>query len=824
MAESQDRTISKLVRKRLSEESVYQFGRQAWHVVEPGKRFVPGWHIEAVCEHLEAVDRGEIKRLVITVPPRSSKSLFVSVLWPAWTWIRRPEYQWLSVTHTDKLATRDTRKMRTLVQSPWYQERWPMTFVKDENLKSSFINDSAGYRIGMAIGAGVTGWGGDGMILDDPMDRDQAFSEVQRQAVLVGYRQKVSNRLNDMTTGAIVAIAQRLHQADLMAYLIESGFDVLCIPMRYEKVHPVPTTTDWKDPRTVEGELMCPERFPEEGVADQELVLGPVGCNPGEAPVLMVDLSLKSIAEIKQGDFVVGFTRKERPDGRKGRLTLVRSEVLGITRRVAPVVKMALDSGEIIRCTRDHKWFTKTRGPDRPMYLPVMLGRSRLARVCPARLPVFGPEDERLAGWLSGFFDAEGTVSICHKASELYPASSSINIFQGAGRNLPLCQKLERALDHFGFDYTVREDQRKDNKTAACYGYRTYRIKTTRLACGQERISGGALTTFQRFLHIVQPTKWRDRIIEGAYRSKFILGREKVVSITPENNEKSVYSLKTTTGNYVVWGFASSNSAGQLQQRPSAAAGSMFEAKDFRYFSRKPTEEGELFVFTDGDRERPVPSEGCVWFQAVDTAMKVSDDAAYTVCVTIAVTPQPVRMLVVDVFRQKLTVPDQYEALRAQLAKWPMVKFQAVEEAASGIGIFQQAQLDAHPMLPLKPHGSKETRASTIAMLYGQGAVYHLGGALWLAELEDELLSFPTGTFKDQVDSMAWAGIVLQSSQVRGLLDNRDLVAWPAKPDPDETEEDRGRRDALIYELTGRAPAGRQIVRDRDDDSFGSRW
>lgn len=527
--------------KLTAEGSLYSFGQQAWHVIEPGKEFVGGWHIEAICEHLKAVDDGEIKRLAICVPFKSSKSTFVSVLWPAFRWIERPEFQWLSVTHSDTLAWRDTRRMRMLVQSGWYQERWPLAFARDENLKSRFLNDAGGYRMGMSIGSRVTGWGGDAIIIDDPMDRSQAVSEVKRGAVLEEYKGKISTRLNDVRTGAIVAIAQRLHQGDLLGYLIDSGFEVLTIPMRHEPVHPVPTTTGWQDPRTEEGELMCPERFPEKEVAQMELELGPV------------------------------------------------------------------------------------------------------------------------------------------------------------------------------------------------------------------------------------------------------------------------------------------ETAGQLQQRPTAAKGSMFEVKHFRYFSREATLEGDLFRFRDGDRERPIPSEGCVWFQTVDTALKVSDDAAYTVCITLAATPRPVRLLVVDVFREKLTVPEQYPALREQLARWPMVRFQAVEEAASGIGIFQQATLDAHPMLPLKPHGSKETRASTIAMLYGQGAVYHLAGADWLASLEGELVGFPTATYKDQVDSMAWAGIVLQSSQVRGLLGRRGLVAWPAKPDPEETDEDREQRAERVHELTGRA-APRHIRQDADEGGFGAKW
>src|ERR1700704_2873187 len=75
----------------MAARSLREFVRQAWRIVEPSTPFVPGWHIDAIIEHLEAVSRGLIRNLLINVPPRHMKSLLVSVLWPAWEWIRWPE-------------------------------------------------------------------------------------------------------------------------------------------------------------------------------------------------------------------------------------------------------------------------------------------------------------------------------------------------------------------------------------------------------------------------------------------------------------------------------------------------------------------------------------------------------------------------------------------------------------------------------------------------------------------------------------------------------------------------------------------------------------
>ena len=258
--------------------SLYAFVELAWHVLEPGKPFIDGWHIGAICEHLQAVDRSELSRLVICVPPRSSKSSIVSVLWPAWTWINNPSTQWLCISHSDRLAVRDTRRMRMVVQSPWYQERWRVEFSRDENLKGSFQNDAMGYRVCSGITGGVMGLGGDRIILDDPHDRDEAFSDVARQRAIDEYREKISTRLNNASTGAIVAIGQRLHEEDLLGYLMdELNFERLVIPMRYEAKHPYATTTGFKDPRRKEGELMCEERFMPKYVEEQEKVLGTYG-------------------------------------------------------------------------------------------------------------------------------------------------------------------------------------------------------------------------------------------------------------------------------------------------------------------------------------------------------------------------------------------------------------------------------------------------------------------------------------------------------------------------------------------------------------------
>ena len=145
--------------RRNASASLYEFVKQSWAVVEPGVPFVGSWHIETICEHLEAVSAGDIHRLLINIPPRHSKSTIVSVMWPMWEWLTAPDQKFLCASYSGNLSIRDNLKARRLVQSPWYQERWGHLFklAGDQNAKQRFENDQTGYRIATSVGGTATG-------------------------------------------------------------------------------------------------------------------------------------------------------------------------------------------------------------------------------------------------------------------------------------------------------------------------------------------------------------------------------------------------------------------------------------------------------------------------------------------------------------------------------------------------------------------------------------------------------------------------------------------------------------------------------------------
>ena len=152
------------VSRRAASASLYEFVKQSWHVLEPGVTFVPSWHIEAICEHLEAVTAGEILRLLVNIPPRHSKSTIISVAWPCWELITAPHQRYLCASYSSSLSIRDNLAARRLIQSPWYQERWGHLFqlAGDQNAKQRFETTKNGYRIATSVGGTATGDGGAG--------------------------------------------------------------------------------------------------------------------------------------------------------------------------------------------------------------------------------------------------------------------------------------------------------------------------------------------------------------------------------------------------------------------------------------------------------------------------------------------------------------------------------------------------------------------------------------------------------------------------------------------------------------------------------------
>src|SRR5271168_4065422 len=201
------------IEREYATRSLREFVRQAWRVVEPSTPFVPGWHIDAIIDHLEAVTRGDIRNLLINVPPRHMKSLLVSVFWPAWEWIQYPERRWLYSSYAAALSTRDSVMCRRLIESPWYRSRWGHVYslTGDQNAKTRFDNSRSGYRLSTSVGGSVTGEGGDRIVCDDPHNVSDVASDATRKSAIDWWDIAMSTRVNDPKTSAMVIVMQRCH-------------------------------------------------------------------------------------------------------------------------------------------------------------------------------------------------------------------------------------------------------------------------------------------------------------------------------------------------------------------------------------------------------------------------------------------------------------------------------------------------------------------------------------------------------------------------------------------------------------------------------------
>jgi predicted phage terminase large subunit-like protein len=252
------------------------FVKDAWHVIEPGRLFTNGWHLDAICEHLTAISEGQIKRLLVNMPPRHGKSSLISALWSAWLLLNNPAVRLLCGSYALNLATRDNLKVRRIIKSPWFQQRYGHLFqlIKDQNAKMKFETDQLGYRMVTSVGSGTTGEGGDVLILDDPHNIDEKESDPKRETAIDWFDNTWCSRLNDAQESKMVVVAHRIHEQDVSGHILETNdgeWVHLNLPAEYDHATPCKTYLPsgeqfWQDKRTQEGELLWEDRFPQEAI------------------------------------------------------------------------------------------------------------------------------------------------------------------------------------------------------------------------------------------------------------------------------------------------------------------------------------------------------------------------------------------------------------------------------------------------------------------------------------------------------------------------------------------------------------------------------
>lgn len=200
------------------------FVKKVFATVSPGVELKWNWHLDVMCDYLEAARRGDIKRLIINVPPRSLKSIICSIAWPAWILGHNAAAQIIGASYGETLAIKLSVDTRLVIESDWYKDLFPGTMLSpDQNEKWKYQTTKRGHRISASVGGKITGEGAQYILLDDPIKPDEALSEAGRRNVNNWIRQTLMSRFNDQNTGIFVLIMQRVHEDDPSGNFISDG-------------------------------------------------------------------------------------------------------------------------------------------------------------------------------------------------------------------------------------------------------------------------------------------------------------------------------------------------------------------------------------------------------------------------------------------------------------------------------------------------------------------------------------------------------------------------------------------------------------------------
>jgi predicted phage terminase large subunit-like protein len=303
--------------KGAAEDDLLAFVKMFWHAVEPAAIFQDGWVLEAMCDFLMSVTDGENNRAMLNVPPGSMKSLLLNVFFPAWEWGPRnmPHMRYISVSYSSTLTERDNGRMLRILTDPIYKKCWPHVVMTKEGV-GKIENTKTGWKLATSVNGTMTGQRGNRVLLDDannPMDVESADVRGATNRFL---REVMPDRLNNLEEDAIVSIQQRTHEEDATGTLAKygTGYVWMMIPMEFDPLRTAPVvlarddegnpTDVWHDPRGLdddgeplsgmfedargnialrpgspmalaEGELMWPNRFSADAMAEQRKAKGP---------------------------------------------------------------------------------------------------------------------------------------------------------------------------------------------------------------------------------------------------------------------------------------------------------------------------------------------------------------------------------------------------------------------------------------------------------------------------------------------------------------------------------------------------------------------
>lgn len=252
--------------------------QKVFNTLSPTTNYLHNWHIDAIADYLVACQEGQVGKLIINMPPRFMKSIAVSIAWTTYLLGHKPSAQVICGSYASSLAETLSVQSRNIMNEDWYQKVFPNTRIaQGENKKMWFTTTERGHRYATSVGATVTGFGGDYLILDDPLKPDEAASDTMRQKCNDWISQTFLSRANNPKDNCLVLVMQRLHEDDPSGALLGmqdqlGEFEHLILPSEFEKKTTIitPKHTYIK----ADGDLLHAERFGEKEIQEKKILMG----------------------------------------------------------------------------------------------------------------------------------------------------------------------------------------------------------------------------------------------------------------------------------------------------------------------------------------------------------------------------------------------------------------------------------------------------------------------------------------------------------------------------------------------------------------------
>lgn len=234
--------MSKKALQALLRNDLSAFVEKTFNTTDASQMYIRSGHTDLIAKHLEDCESGKIKRLIITMPPRSLKSLCVSVAFPAWLLGRDPSRRIINVSYSDDLSSKLARDCRSVMESDWYKDTFLNTRINPKKRsENEFETTANGYRLSTSVGGTLTGRGGSFIIIDDPLKPQDAMSDTKRNNANQWFSNTLYSRQDNKQTGCIIIVMQRVHVEDLVDYVqSKEDWTVLNLPAIAEETEIYP--------------------------------------------------------------------------------------------------------------------------------------------------------------------------------------------------------------------------------------------------------------------------------------------------------------------------------------------------------------------------------------------------------------------------------------------------------------------------------------------------------------------------------------------------------------------------------------------------------